>query len=406
MLCCTEASDFSTDTSQKPGRRRNKQQPASTPAHANPPLQPSQQTATRTAVPVALSHQPDTVKPTPKAGSVKAPDKQKAARQNLAAASSITRPEETEHASLSNDAVLKQQHPQSRVKATAPAQLANDGVEFGLTGDGAATKPGPGKGSSSAVPAASTKAVRDGQAPQRQHHLQPQSQQPRQGSAVQTPRSAASHAASSRAGAGSSTARPATNYSAAVSGLAQSTAALKLQQADSAPQQTGGVEPPAPPHPARPFPAQPAAASSQAAMPSEQSKQPRSEQQQRAGAKQQQQQQQFKQQQLLGQQRQVSSWDSMPVAQGAYSQQGPQRSPSIDWSFQGSGQAAPVPPFARNASGGSLPGVPAWPSDNGPNQVCCLTKSSASSQLVLCCHYYTSCPIMMCAVGSAEPTAN
>ena len=101
------------------------------------------------------------------------------------------------------------------------------------------------------------------------------------------------------------------------------------------------------------------------------------QQQQQAGGPKQQQQlkqqqqhlKQQQQQQFTTPQRQVSSWDSMPSSHAAYAD-GPQRSPSIDWSFQGLGQAAPVPPFARNASGGSLSGMPAWPADNSTPQVC------------------------------------
>lgn len=95
------------------------------------------------------------------------------------------------------------------------------------------------------------------------------------------------------------------------------------------------------------------------------------QQQQPDGPKQQQHHFRQQQQQSAAPQRQVSSWDSMSSSHAAYAE-GPQRSPSIDWSFQGLGQAAPVPPFARNASGGSLPGMPAWPADNSATQVCLL----------------------------------
>lgn len=252
---------------QKPGRRRNKQQPTLASANPNPLPDPSQQTTTRTPATNAGSKQLDA-----KGAGVKAVDKQKANRQQTPPSNNLVKPEEkAQQGSLAQTAP---QPSQSTARGNTPAQLGGSGPTSGPTSSGVtkADSKSNSSGSGSLAPAAGNlQPVKNAQKGQGQGQGQSQQRQPqqaqqlRQGPSVQglsgqQPRSAVSQSASNRPaagvnrGTGIGTGRAVTNYSAAVSGLAQSTAALKLHQAEPAPRRTAAfaelqpqLQPPPPP---------------------------------------------------------------------------------------------------------------------------------------------------------------
>lgn len=337
-----------TDAAQEPARRRNKQQPP----HAAP----------QNAVPAtdAVTQSPGSSQTAVKPPDSRATGKQKPNSHKQADTSSRSKAADVVAATTAP--VAGQQTPIA-AKGSAAPHLSSDRLPVATEiTDSAPAKAGHGQGNGN------TKPLREVQPQQRQQQQQPQ--QSRTGVSGQQSRPAAS-TASSKAAASSSSGKTASNYSAAVTGLAQSTAALKLNQAESSTHRNAAADM----QPQRT--AAPGAASSQQGPaatvhdPARQQRYRQQQQQQQEGSRHQhQQQKQQAKQQAQHRQRslaqgQAASWDSMPGPHAGYGQQGPQRSPSVDWSFQGLGQPAVVPHFARNPSGGSLPGMPTWAPDLG-----------------------------------------
>lgn len=273
---------------QKPGRRRNKQQPTLASATPTPLPDPSQQITTRPPTTNAGSKQFDA-----KGAAVKAVDKQKASRQHTPPSNNLVKPEEkAQQGSLAQTA---SQPSQSTARGNTPAQLGGSGLTSGPTSSGVtkADSKSHSSGSGSLAPAAGNlqpvknaqKGQGQGQGQSQQRQSQ-QAQQLRQGPSVQgpsvqgpsgqQPRPAVPQNASNRTAAGvntgTGTGRGVTNYSAAVSGLAQSTAALKLHQAEPAARRAAAVaemQPqlrPPPPPPSTPAPQPAVAASNQGAL--------------------------------------------------------------------------------------------------------------------------------------------
>lgn len=253
VLCCIEAWD-AADIPRKSDRKQAKQQqqPESAPADAPSPApsqtsQPSAHTSD-TAAPLL----PEPVKTPARPGfgaTARGTDKQKPKRAAAGHANGAPRLEEAESAQSASPAssVPRQQpQPPSRPSSTAqPTADANSGAHNDSTTSTAKLIQSKAEGgpppAANALPSFKTGRAVEGQSPaQKQHQAQGQAQAQKQSQGEgqtqaqarqQQPRQAHQSNRAAPATAAASAGRPVTNYSAAVSGLPQSTAARKLQPA-------------------------------------------------------------------------------------------------------------------------------------------------------------------------------